>query len=151
MLLSCGPISNSRSLFLYCWEYSELMSVLWDLIYYNVIARGSDGWGCRNKPMNQIKQRIWLLTVLFAVYWVQPFVMFYCIIPACLCGALLTFISSCPTESITDHHSHSLCLNYTWSERGFLLNYTPFFIWMLYWILPPFLTICPLLNTHWAL
>lgn len=81
-------------------------------IHYNVIAIGSDGWCWRKRPINQIKQRIWVLTILSAVYWLQSLVAFSCIKPTCLCGSpLLTAISSRSSESITNHRSHLLCLS----------------------------------------
>lgn len=79
--------------------------------HYNVIAIGSDGSCWRKRPINQIKQRIWVLTVLSALFWLQSFVAFSCVKPTCLCvSPLLTVISSRSTESITNHHSHLLCL-----------------------------------------
>lgn len=81
-------------------------------IYYNVIAIGSDGWWWRKRPINQIKQRIWVLTTLSAVYWLQSYVASSRVKPTCLCvSPLLTVISSRSSQSITDHRSHLLCLN----------------------------------------
>lgn len=98
------------------------MSVLWNFIYYNVIAFGSDGWCCQKKPMNQIKQRIWVLTVLSAVYWIQPFAMFYCVNPACLC-AVLIWHSSAPVPL---NQSLIIPIYSAWtikSERGSLKTF----------------------------
>lgn len=87
-------------------------------IHYNIIAIGSDGWCWQKRPINQIKQRIWVLTVLSVVYWLQSFVAFSCVKPTCLCvSPLLTVISSRSTKSITDHHSHLL-----WTEEWKRLN-----------------------------
>lgn len=81
-------------------------------MHYNIIAIGSDGWCWRKRPINQIKQRIWVLTVLSVVCWLQSLVAFSRVKPTCLSvSPLLSVISSHSTQSITDHHFHLLCLN----------------------------------------